>query len=110
MKYQILFIDEPPNIELIEGEDGELLISIPVSEIPDEIPQYYGFSKGRHSGSTFLKIGAAIFCAMHITHLCLVIGKEVISLFVEAEIKLSNFKKLYKTYRILDIFLQFYTF
>ena len=71
------FSDDPPNIELIENEDGELLISIPIHEAPQEIPEYYGFSKGRHSGSFFLKIGGAIFCAMHIVHLTLLIAKEV---------------------------------
>ena len=67
------------NIELIEGEDGELLISIPVDEAPQKMPEYYGFSKGRHSGSFFLKIGGAIFCAMHIVHLTLLIAKEVLN-------------------------------
>ena len=69
--------DQAPNIELIEGPAGELLISIPISDVPEKLPQYYGFSKGRHSGSFFLKVGAAIFCAMHITHLCITIAKEV---------------------------------
>ena len=62
---------------MIEGPAGELLISIPISDVPEKLPQYYGFSKGRHSGSFFLKVGAAIFCAMHITHLCITIAKEV---------------------------------
>ena len=78
-KISFFFIaGEPLNIELIEGEDGELLISIPINEAPQKIPQYYGFSKGRHSGSFFLKIGGAIFCAMHIIHLTLLIAKEVL--------------------------------
>ena len=78
-KISFLFLTgEPLNIELIEGDDGELLISIPINEETQKIPQYYGFSKGRHSGSFFLKIGGAIFCAMHIIHLTLLIAKEVL--------------------------------
>ena len=45
---------EPPEIEFVEGPDGELLISIPLS--PEKIPQYYCFATGRHSGSNFLKV------------------------------------------------------
>ena len=75
--YFYIFIGEPPNIELVEGEDGELLISIPLSAAPEKLPQYYGFTTGRHSGSFFLKIGAAVFCVIHIIHLFLIIVKEV---------------------------------
>ena len=53
------------------------MISIPISTAPKKLPQYYGFSTGRHSGSFFLKIGAAVFCTMHIIHLILIIVKEV---------------------------------
>ena len=77
MFYIYIFIAEPPNIELVEGEDGELLISIPLSAAPEKLPQYYGFTTGRHSGSFFLKIGAAVFCVIHIIHLFLMIVKEV---------------------------------
>ena len=77
MFYIQIFIAEPPNIELVEGEDGELLISIPLSAAPEKLPQYYGFTTGRHSGSFFLKIGAAVFCVIHIIHLFLIIVKEV---------------------------------
>ena len=70
---------EAPKIELVEGEDGELMISIPISAAPKKLPQYYGFTTGRHSGSMFLKIGAAVFCVIHIIHLFLIIVKEVSS-------------------------------
>ena len=72
-----VFIAEAPKIELVEGEDGELMISIPISAAPKKLPQYYGFTTGRHSGSMFLKIGAAVFCVIHIIHLFLIIVKEV---------------------------------
>ena len=53
------------------------MISIPISAAPKKLPQYYGFTTGRHSGSMFLKIGAAVFCVIHIIHLFLIIVKEV---------------------------------
>ena len=90
-------IAEAPNIELVEGEDGELLISIPISTAPKKLPQYYGFTTGRHSGSFFLKIGAAVFCVIHIIHLFLIIVKEVmvdkLKLF-EAKKSLDSVSKL----------------
>ena len=73
----IFILAEAPKIELVEGEDGELMISIPISSAPKKLPQYYGFTTGRHSGSMFLKIGAAVFCVLHIIHLFLIIVKEV---------------------------------
>ena len=79
MIFQTIFFEiaEIPKIELVEGEDGELMISIPISAAPKKLPQYYGFTTGRHSGSMFLKIGAAVFCVIHIIHLFLIIVKEV---------------------------------
>lgn len=90
----------------MEGEDGELLISIPISEAPQKIPQYYGFSKGRHSGSFFLKIGGAIFCAMHIVHLTLLMAKEVLKIIS----LIGNEKKGYRNLTMninVPIFLRF---
>lgn len=60
--------------QLVEGPDGELIISIPMQ---DKIPQYYCFSKGRHSGSFFLKIGAAAFCLGHLVQCGLNIGRQI---------------------------------
>ena len=76
--YVFDLLAEAPKIELVEGEDGELLRSIPVSAAPKKLPQYYGFTTGRHSGSMFLKIGAAVFCVLHIIHLFLITVKEVL--------------------------------
>lgn len=43
--------------KLIEGPDGQLLISIPMDALQREkLPKYYCFAKGRHSGSFFLKV------------------------------------------------------
>ena len=62
--------DRHSGLKLVEGEDGEFHIEIPVEETSDKtIPEYYGFANGRHSGSFFLKIGAGIFCFGHLTHM-----------------------------------------
>jgi len=62
-------INEMP-IKLIESEDGELIISIPLNTSKRrKLPQYYCFSTERHTGSFFLKIGAAVFCLGTIVHL-----------------------------------------
>jgi hypothetical protein len=65
------------NFTIIDGPDGELLISISLDEVPEKIPRYYCFAKGRHSGSFFLKIGAAAFCLGHLVHSGLQLGKQV---------------------------------
>ena len=39
----------------------------------------YRFLTGRHSGSFFLKIGAAIFCIGHIIHNVVIFTKNVIA-------------------------------
>ena len=67
------------NIKLVEGPDGALNIEIPIKENgrKQSVPEYYGFSMGRHSGSFFLKIGAAIFCFGHLIHMGLNIVKHV---------------------------------
>ena len=50
-------------------ENGEFIISMPlVTSKSKKLPQYYCFTTGRHVGSFFLKIGAAIFCIGHIIH------------------------------------------
>ena len=68
-----------------------LMISIPISATPRKLPQYYGFTTGRHSGSMFLKIGAAVFCVIHIIHIFLIIVKEVNSSLIDSKIQKSLF-------------------
>ena len=58
-------------MRLVEGEDGEFHIEIPMLADKKTIPEYYGFSQGRESGSFFLKIGAAVFCFGHLTNILL---------------------------------------
>ena len=65
-------------MKLVEGEDGELHIEL---NLPDErktMPEYYGFTSGRHSGSFFLKIGAGFFCAGHLIHMGINVTKEIV--------------------------------
>ena len=66
-------------LKLIESENGELIISMPlVTSKNKKLPQYYCFTTGRHAGSFFLKIGAAIFCIGHIIHNVVIVCKNVI--------------------------------
>ena len=64
-------------MQLVIGEDGELCLEIPLEEEREKLPEYYGFTRGRHAGSFFLKIGAFIFCCGHIIHLLLNFAKQV---------------------------------
>ena len=69
---------EESKFKLIEGEDGELIISIPLmSSKNKKLPQYYLFTTGRHSGSFYMKIGAAIFCMGHMIHMLIIFTKEI---------------------------------
>ena len=61
--------DKCSGLKLVEGLDGEFHIELPVDSERKKIPEYYGFSSGRHSGSYFLKIGAAVFCFGHLIHM-----------------------------------------
>ena len=55
---EMLSQEDPASLfKLIEGPDGQLLISIPMDALQREkLPKYYCFAKGRHSGSFFLKV------------------------------------------------------
>ena len=56
--------------KLIEGSEGEFHIEIPMDQGKKKtVPEYYGFTTGRHAGSFFLKIGAALFCFGHLIHM-----------------------------------------
>ena len=41
-------------MQLVIGEDGELCLEIPLEEEREKLPEYYGFTRGRHAGSFFL--------------------------------------------------------
>ena len=68
------------NFKLVEGEDGEFHIEVPMDGKKQSVPEYYGFSVGRHAGSFFLKIGASVFCFGHLIHMGFNIVKHVYSM------------------------------
>ena len=66
-------------LKMVESDNGELIISVPLVKSQTKIlPQYYCFLTGRHSGSFFLKIGAACFCIGHIIHNGVIFVRNVI--------------------------------
>ena len=68
-------------IKLIEGENGELIVSIPLTQSkPTNLPQYYLFSNKRHAGSFFFKIGATIFWLGHTIHMLIIFTREILYL------------------------------
>ncbi|XP_047111749.1 proton channel OtopLc-like [Schistocerca piceifrons] len=77
-------------VEYVESPEGDLNVSVTlpsaklaknVEDMPEETTVHqYCFSQGRHSGSFYLKLGAAVFCFGHLTHYGLLIGSEFISL------------------------------
>ena len=78
-------------IKLIESEDGELIISIPLNTSKRrKLPQYYCFSTERHTGSFFLKIGAAVFCLGAVVHLLV----QFSTLMYTTSIKSGKTKKM----------------
>ena len=66
--------------KLVEGEDGELIISMPLvtsKSNTERLPEYYCFTSGRHSGSLFMRCGAAFFCLLSMAHLLLLLSKQL---------------------------------
>ena len=73
--------------KLVEGPDGEFHIEIPMNNKDKKrIPEYYGFTTGRHAGSFFLKIGAAMFCFGHLIHMGLNFVKRLYMRDIDSEI------------------------
>ena len=73
--------------KLVEGPDGDFDIEIPMNnKEKKKLPEYYGFTTGRHSGSFFLKIGAAFFCFGHLIHMGLNFVKRLYMKEIENEI------------------------
>ena len=68
-------------LKLVEGADGELCIELPLNKgRKKNVPEYYAFTTGRHAGSFFLKIGAAVFCFGHLIHMGLNFVKHIYSM------------------------------
>ena len=70
---------EASQFKLVEGEDGELIISMPLvtTSKSERLPEYYCFTSGRHSGSLFMRIGVAFFCLLSMVHLLLLFAKQL---------------------------------
>ncbi|XP_014254959.1 otopetrin-1-like [Cimex lectularius] len=99
-----------------ETDTGEP-VSIVWNSLPEPdlaIPHHYCFSSGRHSGSFYLKVGAAGFCMGHLIHSGLLISYQVAFLITDS----SNFYKcanvltlvldlLYPTYSFFQLFFIF---
>ena len=64
------------DLKLIEGEDGDWHVELPLPGEKEILPEYYGFVSGRHAGSFYLKIGAGFFCSFHLVHLTINIIKS----------------------------------
>ena len=84
-KYHKKHSFDPSKFELVQGEDGELMLKIPLLEDEGPMPQYYCFARGRHSGSMFLKIGAAAFAIGHLVNVGLQLGKHIVY-FLEGDV------------------------
>ncbi|GLH13981.1 Uncharacterized protein GBIM_18441, partial [Gryllus bimaculatus] len=76
-----------------ESPEGELHLSIAMSQAhlkhrlasrPGSQHRYC-FSQGRHSGSFYLKIGAAVFCFGHLIHSGLLMGYQIVFLTSETD-------------------------
>ena len=58
---------------------GAFHIEVPLTnKNKKRIPEYYGFTTGRHAGSFFLKIGAGLFCFGHLIHMGLNFVKRIV--------------------------------
>lgn len=104
-------------VEYLESQESDPNLSIPhhnaksaetVEHISEETTLHqYCFSQGRHSGSFYLKLGAAVFCFGHLTHYGLIIGSEFMSLTSSTD----DFHSCTNIYiLVLDIIYPIYSF
>ncbi|XP_023718681.1 proton channel OtopLc isoform X2 [Cryptotermes secundus] len=98
------------------SSDGNhhLAIPFPSKLAEDPLPHHYCFSKGRHSGSFYLKVGAAGFCFGHLIHSGLMLGYQIVYLRAEgqefyncASIATLLLDVLYPVYSFLQLFFIF---
>ncbi|XP_071537883.1 proton channel OtopLc-like isoform X2 [Panulirus ornatus] len=73
-------INKDEQVQLEPTGDGQYQLRINVPEAPKTIPQYYGFTSGRHGGSLYLKIGATVFCLGYLIHTGLNLGQKILYL------------------------------
>ncbi|XP_066948302.1 proton channel OtopLc-like [Macrobrachium rosenbergii] len=80
----------------------------------EEIPQYYGFTSGRHGGSLYVKIGAAVFCFGYMIQAGLGLGQKILYFInqkpgsepctSETDIAMGALKLIYVFYKLFFIF------
>ncbi|KAF0307286.1 Proton channel OtopLc [Amphibalanus amphitrite] len=71
---------EPTEVE------GEYRVRMPFKQTASEMIRcLYSFSVGRHSGSFYLKIGAACFCFGHLVHLLMLLYKHIDNLVIHGD-------------------------
>ncbi|XP_068210699.1 proton channel OtopLc-like [Palaemon carinicauda] len=80
----------------------------------EEIPQYYGFTSGRHGGSLYVKIGAAVFCFGYMIQGGLGLGQKILYIVnqqpgadpctSEIDIAMCVLKLIYVFYKLFFIF------
>ena len=103
-------------LELAEEPADELDLKVPLrkGELMN-VPNHYTFTTGRHAGSYFLKIGAAVFCFGHLIHMGLNVVKHIYSMIDEDEM-IENYcgKKeglaydiIYPLYSLIQLFFIF---
>ncbi|XP_054287534.1 proton channel OtopLc-like [Macrosteles quadrilineatus] len=88
--------------------------SLPSADSYPPLPHHYCFSQGRHSGSFYLKIGAAGFCLGHLTHSGLLLAYQIASLQADpaafyrcASVATLALDVLYPTYSFCQLFFIF---
>lgn len=74
-------INKDEQVQLEPTGDGQYQLRINVPEAPKTIPQYYGFTSGRHGGSLYLKIGATgtTLSLKSFVNICKNIAKSVLN-------------------------------
>lgn len=101
-------------VQLEPTGDGQYQLRINLPEPKKTIPQYYGFTSGRHGGSLYLKIGATIFCFGYLTHTGLELGQKLLYLTEDdpafddctctTDVIMSVLQPVYAFYQLFFIF------
>ncbi|KAK4294775.1 hypothetical protein Pmani_032623 [Petrolisthes manimaculis] len=73
-------VNKDDQVHLEPTGDGQYQLRFNVPEAPRTVPQYYGFTSGRHGGSLYLKIGATVFCLGYLIHTGLNLGQKILYL------------------------------
>ncbi|XP_073998766.1 proton channel OtopLc-like [Rhodnius prolixus] len=109
--------DLPENTAENDTEAREQISNVEWSSLPEPdlvLPHYYCFTRGRHSGSFYMKVGAAGFCLGHLIHSGLLISYQLAFLMTDsanflrcASIATLVLDLLYPTYSFLQLFFIF---